>query len=120
MWTRPRRWRARRWNWLEPPLRDHASPKLEILPVTGLPEFRPGDDLTGAIVTAAPWLRSGDVLVVTSKIVSKAEGRLVRLPAHPEERDAERRKLVEQEAVRVVARIARPVITEDHLGIVPA
>lgn len=52
---------------------DHASAKIEILPVEGLPEFRPGDDLTGAIVEAAPWLRSGDVLVVTSKIVSKVE-----------------------------------------------
>ncbi|WIV58461.1 coenzyme F420-0:L-glutamate ligase [Amycolatopsis nalaikhensis] len=101
-------------------MHDHASPKLEILPVTGLPEFRPGDDLTGAIVKAAPWLRSGDVLVVTSKIVSKAEGRLVKVPADPEVRDAERRKLVEQEAVRVVARIARTVITENHLGIVQA
>src|SRR4051795_3436482 len=108
MWTRPRRWPAPPLNWLEPPLTntgDHAAPKLEILPVTGLPEFRPGDDLTGAIVAAAPWLRYGDVLVVTSKIVSKAEGRLVRVPSDPEVRDAERRKLVEQEAVRVVARI---------------
>src|SRR2546423_1018532 len=120
MWTRPRRWRARRSNWPEPLLTDHASPKLEILPVTGLPEFRPGDDLTGAIVKAAPWLRSGDVLVVTSKIVSKAEGRLVRVPSDPEARDAERRKLVEQEAVRIVARIARTVITQNHLGIVQA
>ncbi|WP_434219637.1 coenzyme F420-0:L-glutamate ligase [Amycolatopsis nalaikhensis] len=120
MWTRPRRWPAPPSTSREPPLHDHASPKLEILPVTGLPEFRPGDDLTGAIVKAAPWLRSGDVLVVTSKIVSKAEGRLVKVPADPEVRDAERRKLVEQEAVRVVARIARTVITENHLGIVQA
>lgn len=99
---------------------DHAALKLEILPVTGLPEFRPGDDLTGAIVAAAPWLRSGDVLVVTSKIVSKAEGRLVKVSSDPEARDAERRKLVEQEAVRIVARIARTVITQNHLGIVQA
>ncbi|WP_370444798.1 coenzyme F420-0:L-glutamate ligase [Amycolatopsis sp. CA-128772] len=120
MWTRPRRWPAPPSNWLEPPLNDHASPKLEILPVSGLPEFRPGDDLTGAIVAAAPWLRSGDVLVVTSKIVSKAEGRLLRVPSDPEARDAERRKLVEQEAVRIVARIARTVITQNHLGIVQA
>ncbi|MGF2951543.1 coenzyme F420-0:L-glutamate ligase, partial [Mycobacterium sp. THU-M116] len=50
---------------------------VEILPVTGLPEFRPGDDLTAAVATAAPWLRDGDVVVVTSKAVSKCEGRLV-------------------------------------------
>ncbi|EME57523.1 F420-0-gamma-glutamyl ligase [Amycolatopsis decaplanina DSM 44594] len=101
-------------------LPDHASAKIEILPVEGLPEFRPGDDLTGAIVEAAPWLRSGDVLVVTSKIVSKAEGMLIRVPADPEERDAARRKLVEEESVRVIARINRTVITENKLGIVQA
>lgn len=99
---------------------DHASAKIEILPVEGLPEFRPGDDLTGAIVTAAPWLRSGDVLVVTSKIVSKAEGNLIRVPDDPEERDAARRKLVEEESVRVIARIHRTMITENRLGIVQA
>ncbi|MFD9891240.1 coenzyme F420-0:L-glutamate ligase [Amycolatopsis sp. NPDC059027] len=99
---------------------DHASAKLEILPVTGLPEFRPGDDLTGAIAGAARWLRSGDVVVVTSKVVSKIEGRLVRVPSDPEERDAARREWVEQEAVRVVARIARTMITENRLGIVQA
>src|SRR5437764_4122041 len=124
MWTRPRRWRARPSIWLEPPLTDvpadHASAKLEILPVTGLPEFRPGDDLTGAIAGAARWLRSGDVVVVTSKIVSKAEGRLVRVPSDPDARDAARRELVEHEAVRVVARIARTVITQNSLGIVQA
>ncbi|ANN20488.1 coenzyme F420-0:L-glutamate ligase [Amycolatopsis orientalis] len=99
---------------------DHASAKIEILPVEGLPEFRPGDDLTGAIVSAAPWLRSGDVLVVTSKIVSKTEGMLIRVPADPEERDAARRRLVEEESVRVIARINRTVITENKLGIVQA
>ncbi|WP_037316163.1 coenzyme F420-0:L-glutamate ligase [Amycolatopsis orientalis] len=99
---------------------DHASAKIEILPVEGLPEFRPGDDLTGAIVSAAPWLRSGDVLVVTSKIVSKAEGMLIRVPADPDERDAARRRLVEEESVRVIARINRTVITENKLGIVQA
>jgi coenzyme F420-0:L-glutamate ligase/coenzyme F420-1:gamma-L-glutamate ligase len=99
---------------------DHASAKVEILPVAGLPEFRPGDDLTGAIVAAAPWLRSGDVVVVTSKVVSKIEGRLVRVPSDPEARDAARRELIEQESVRVVARVARTLITENPLGIVQA
>ncbi|WP_179956776.1 coenzyme F420-0:L-glutamate ligase [Amycolatopsis anabasis] len=99
---------------------DHASNRLEILPVEGLPEFRPGDDLTGAIADRARWLRSGDVVVVTSKIVSKVEGRLVRVPEDPEARDAARRKLVEEEAVKVVARIARTLITENRLGIVQA
>ncbi|MGW4483564.1 coenzyme F420-0:L-glutamate ligase [Amycolatopsis sp. NPDC004368] len=104
----------------QPEFSDHASAKVEILPVTGLPEFRPGDDLTGAIVAAAPWLRSGDVVVVTSKVFSKVEGRLVRVPSDPEARDAARRELIDQETVRVVARVARTVITENPLGIVQA
>jgi coenzyme F420-0:L-glutamate ligase/coenzyme F420-1:gamma-L-glutamate ligase len=101
-------------------LTDHSADRLEILPVDGLPEFRPGDDLTGAIATAARWLRSGDIVVVTSKIVSKVEGRLVRVPADPEERDQIRRRLVFDESVRILARRARTLITENHLGIVQA
>jgi len=101
-------------------LTDHSAVRLEILPVEGLPEFRPGDDLTGAIADAASGLRSGDIVVVTSKIVSKVEGRLVRVPAHPEERDRVRRRLVFDESVRILARRARTLITENHLGIVQA
>jgi coenzyme F420-0:L-glutamate ligase/coenzyme F420-1:gamma-L-glutamate ligase len=101
-------------------LTDHAGARLEILPVEGLPEFRPGDDLTGAIADAARWLRSGDIVVVTSKVVSKVEGRLVRVPADPEERDRIRRRLVFEESVRILARRARTLITENHLGIVQA
>jgi coenzyme F420-0:L-glutamate ligase/coenzyme F420-1:gamma-L-glutamate ligase len=101
-------------------LTDHAADRLEILPVPGLPEFRPGDDLTGALVEAAPWLRSGDVVVVTSKVVSKVEGRLIAVPSDPAARDAARRKLIEEEAVRVIARIGRTVITQNGIGIVQA
>ncbi len=100
---------------------DHAAPAgLTILPVPGLPEFRPGDDLTAALASAAPWLASGDVVVVTSKVLSKVEGRLVAAPADPEERDALRRSYVESEAVRVLARRGRTLITENKLGIVQA
>ncbi|WAC90523.1 coenzyme F420-0:L-glutamate ligase [Mycobacterium sp. Aquia_213] len=93
---------------------------VEILPVTGLPEFRPGDDLGAAVAAAAPWLRDGDVVVVTSKVVSKCEGRLVAAPEDPEERDELRRKLVDDEAVRVLARKGRTLITENRLGLVQA
>jgi coenzyme F420-0:L-glutamate ligase / coenzyme F420-1:gamma-L-glutamate ligase len=93
---------------------------VEILPVTGLPEFRPGDDLSAVVATAVPWLRDGDVLVVTSKVVSKCEGRLVDAPDDPEGRDVLRRKLVEAEAVRVLARKGRTLITENKLGVVQA
>lgn len=100
---------------------DHAAPGgIEILPVAGLPEFRPGDDLTGAIVRAAPWLRSGDVVVVTSKVVAKIEGNLIGVPSDPHGRDEARRKLVLDEAVRVLARRGRTLITENRLGIVQA
>jgi coenzyme F420-0:L-glutamate ligase / coenzyme F420-1:gamma-L-glutamate ligase len=93
---------------------------VEILPVSGLPEFRPGDDLSAAVAGAAPWLRDGDVLVVTSKVVSKCEGRLVDAPVDAEARDTLRRKLVDAEAVRVLARKGRTLITENKLGVVQA
>jgi coenzyme F420-0:L-glutamate ligase/coenzyme F420-1:gamma-L-glutamate ligase len=49
---------------------------VELRAVEGLPEIRPGDDLAGLIVERAGGLRSGDVVVVAQKVVSKAEGRL--------------------------------------------
>jgi coenzyme F420-0:L-glutamate ligase/coenzyme F420-1:gamma-L-glutamate ligase len=54
--------------------------RLEAWPLPGLPEVRPGDDL-GALLAAAghDQLRSGDVLVVAHKVVSKAEGAVVAL-----------------------------------------
>jgi len=88
----------------EPNVGDHsASGAVELLPVPGLPEFRPGDDLAAALADAAPWLRDHDVVVVTSKVVSKCEGRIVDAPTDPEARDALRRKLIDSEAVRVLS-----------------
>ena len=51
---------------------------ISILPVAGLPEVREGDDV-GALIAAAAELQDGDIVVVAQKIVSKAEGRVVRL-----------------------------------------
>ncbi|MCC3316875.1 coenzyme F420-0:L-glutamate ligase [Nocardia africana] len=100
---------------------DHApGGEIRIIPVPGLPEFRPGDDVAEHIAAQAPWLVDGDVLVVTSKIVAKAEGRIVDAPGDPDERDAVRRKLVDAEAVRVLARKGRTLITENRIGIVQA
>lgn len=99
---------------------DHAAGRLEILPVEGLPEFRPGDDLTGAITAAAPWLRSGDVVVVTSKVVSKAEGMIFHVKGDAEQREAARRWLVAEESTRVLASFRGTLITENKLGIVQA
>ena len=97
-----------------------AAAPLTILPVDGLPEFRPGDDLAAAIATAAPWLRDDDVVVITSKVVSKCEGRIVTAPEDADARDALRRKLIDEEAVRVLARKGRTLITENRHGLVQA
>ena len=100
---------------------DHAAPgALTILPVRGLPEFRPGDDLATALAGAAPWLADGDVVVVTSKVFSKVEGRLVPAPTDPDARDALRRELVDAESERVLARRGRTLIVVGKLGIVQA
>ncbi len=89
---------------------------VELLPVGGLPEVRPGDDLAELLAPALAelGLRADDVLVVTQKVVSKAEGRLVR--AGREERAA----WVAREARRVVARRGELVIAETRHGFVCA
>lgn len=97
-----------------------AAAPIQILPVAELPDFRPGDDLVAAIAQSAPWLRDGDVVVVTSKVVSKCEGRIVPAPTDPEARDTLRRKLIDGEAVRVLARKGRTLITENAIGLVQA
>lgn len=102
------------------PSADHRSPgAIEIIPITGLPEFGPGDDVAAAILAAAP-LRDHDIVVITSKVFSKAEGRLVPAPTDPEQRDALRRRLVDEESVRVVARKNRTLITENRYGLIQA
>jgi coenzyme F420-0:L-glutamate ligase/coenzyme F420-1:gamma-L-glutamate ligase len=100
---------------------DHAAPDaITVIPVRGLPEFRPGDDLSRAIAEAAPWIADGDVVVVTSKVFSKTEGRLVPAPTDPEARDTLRRELVDAETERVLARRGRTLIVAGKLGIVQA
>jgi coenzyme F420-0:L-glutamate ligase / coenzyme F420-1:gamma-L-glutamate ligase len=63
--------------------RERAVVTLSIIPVHGIPEVRPRDDLVGfllaALGSAGEKLGDGDVLVVAQKVVSKSEGRLVRL-----------------------------------------
>jgi len=94
--------------------------RLEILPVTGIGEVVPGDDLAALIGDAAPWLRDGDVLVVTSKIVSKAEGRLVDLPADEPDRSRVRDEVLAAETVEVVARRGATRIVRTRHGFVMA
>ncbi|GGK15264.1 hypothetical protein GCM10010124_04850 [Pilimelia terevasa] len=76
---------------------------LRILPVTGIGEVGAGDDLAALVHGAAPDLAAGDVVVVTSKIVSKAEGRLVAVPAAGPDRDRARAAAVRAESTDVVA-----------------
>jgi coenzyme F420-0:L-glutamate ligase/coenzyme F420-1:gamma-L-glutamate ligase len=92
-------------------------PVLSVEPVSGLPEIAAGDDLAALIAAAAPELHDGDVVVVTSKIVSKAEGRLV--PAG-DDREATRLAAVDAEMVRVVAARGRTRIVETRSGLVMA
>ncbi|SCL19556.1 coenzyme F420-0:L-glutamate ligase / coenzyme F420-1:gamma-L-glutamate ligase [Micromonospora rhizosphaerae] len=94
--------------------------RLEILPVPGIGDVTEGDDLAALIATAAPWLRDGDVLVVTSKIVSKAEGRLVDVPADGPERLAARDEVLAAETARVVASRGATRIVQTHHGFVMA
>jgi coenzyme F420-0:L-glutamate ligase/coenzyme F420-1:gamma-L-glutamate ligase len=93
---------------------------FEVRPVGGIGEVRPGDDLAALITSAAPWLVDGDILVVTSKIVSKAEGQLVEIPLDEPARDAAREAVLRAETVRVVARRGPTWIVQTHHGFVLA
>jgi coenzyme F420-0:L-glutamate ligase len=97
-----------------------AAVELRVIPVRGLPDFRPGDDLAQAVAGAAPWLRDGDVVVITSKAVSKVEGRLIPAPTDPAGREAARQRAVDGETVRVVAVRGRTKIVETPQGLVLA
>jgi coenzyme F420-0:L-glutamate ligase / coenzyme F420-1:gamma-L-glutamate ligase len=84
---------------------------VSVEPVTGLPEITAGSDLGALIAGAVPGLRDGDILVITSKIVSKAEGRVAAVP---------REQAIESETVRVVARRGATTIAQTRQGLVLA
>jgi coenzyme F420-0:L-glutamate ligase/coenzyme F420-1:gamma-L-glutamate ligase len=89
---------------------------IELIPVAGFPEVRPGDELSALIAHLAP-LRDGDVVVVTQKVVSKAEGRLVVIdPDDP----LSHKQLVLDESVRVLRRRGELIMTETRHGFVCA
>jgi coenzyme F420-0:L-glutamate ligase/coenzyme F420-1:gamma-L-glutamate ligase len=94
---------------------------LSIIPVAGIPEIRPGDPLGEIISSAAAAqdtpLADRDCLVVTQKIVSKVENRLVALDH--EDLDS-RRELVERESVRILRRRGDLIISETTHGFVCA
>lgn len=94
-----------------------AVPAYRVWALPGIPEVRPGDDLVKLIAAAAtgeglPGLADGDVLLVTSKIVSKAEGRVVQAD--------DREAAIDAETVRVVARRGSLRIVQNRQGLVMA
>ncbi len=111
------------------------TPEIEIIGLIGLPEVRPGDDLAALIVEAVRRqgmsLEGGDVLVVTQKVVSKAEGRLVNLrEVEPSPyarelaarmgKDARLLEVILGESRRIVRQEGSVLITETKQGFVCA
>ena len=88
--------------------------RIEVLAVGGLPEVHSGDDLA-ALIAGAANLTDGDVVVVTQKVVSKAEDRLVDIDP-----EVGHRPLVERESVRILRRRGDLVIAETEHGFVCA
>ncbi|HET9476274.1 MAG TPA: coenzyme F420-0:L-glutamate ligase, partial [Dehalococcoidia bacterium] len=111
-----------------------ASPEIRIIGLMGMPEAKAGDDVAAQIIEAAragPGIADGDVFVVTQKIVSKAEGRVVPLDSVTPSAEAERvaaetekdPRLVElilRESSRIVRQRGPVLITETHHGFVCA
>jgi coenzyme F420-0:L-glutamate ligase/coenzyme F420-1:gamma-L-glutamate ligase len=109
-------------------------PEVRIIPVAGLPEVNSGDDLSALITDAVhggPGIEAGDVIVVTQKIVSKAEGRVVSLANVRPSREAERLavqtekdprlvELILRESNRIVRQSGPILITETKHGFVCA
>jgi coenzyme F420-0:L-glutamate ligase/coenzyme F420-1:gamma-L-glutamate ligase len=113
----------------------YMSDELRILPIRGIGEVRPGDDVAATILAALERqdmpLADGDVLVITQKIVSKAEGRI----AHPAEiepsefariaaaqghKDAGYYEIVLRESRRIVKMDRGVLVTETHHGLICA
>jgi coenzyme F420-0:L-glutamate ligase/coenzyme F420-1:gamma-L-glutamate ligase len=92
---------------------------LEIRPVTGIGEIQPGDDLAAMIIESVQnngWmLQDKDIVVVTHKVISKQEGRIVEIPD-----EDTYRSLVEDEAVEIIRRRGDLVIARTEHGFICA
>ncbi|MEA2507066.1 MAG: coenzyme F420-0:L-glutamate ligase / coenzyme F420:gamma-L-glutamate ligase [Actinomycetota bacterium] len=87
--------------------------EIRIIPVTGVPEVMAGDDLGALLHAALPLpLEDMDVVVVTQKVVSKAEGRVIA--------ETDRIRAAEDESVRVLRRAGEMIISETRHGFVCA
>ena len=90
--------------------------KLEIIPLEGIPEISPGDDLV-EIIGQLNNIESGDILVVTQKIISKAENQMIDIdPNDP----LSHKPLVERESVRILRRRGDLIISQTKHGFVCA
>jgi coenzyme F420-0:L-glutamate ligase/coenzyme F420-1:gamma-L-glutamate ligase len=112
-----------------------AAPELRVIGLAGLPEVRAGDGISALILEAADRqgtpLTASDVVVVTQKIVSKAEGRLIALAdvapgpeaarlAQETEKDPRLVELILRESRRIVRQAGPVLITETRHGFVCA
>lgn len=84
------------------------SARVEVLGVAGMPEVVAGDDLAALVQVHVPSLADGDVVVVTSKVVSKAEGRVSQ---------GDRAEVIVAETERVVARRGPTTIARTRHGL---
>jgi coenzyme F420-0:L-glutamate ligase/coenzyme F420-1:gamma-L-glutamate ligase len=111
------------------------TPELRVIGITGIPMVQSGDDLAALVVEAAESqgtpLEEGDVLVVTQRVVSKAEGRVVPLDTFEPspfaldwaarfEKDPRQVEAVLRESARIVRQVRGVLITETHQGLICA
>lgn len=90
--------------------------ELRVIAVPGLPEIVPGDDLASMVADAATY-ETHDVVVVTQKVISKAEGRIVKIDT---EDPRGHKAIVEDESVRILRRRGELIISETTHGFVCA
>jgi coenzyme F420-0:L-glutamate ligase / coenzyme F420-1:gamma-L-glutamate ligase len=109
--------------------------EIRLIPIRGIPEIRPGDDLGAVVIRAAQKMRlklsDGDIVTVAQKVISKAEGRLVNLEtvtpselanqiAEKQRRDPRLVEVILSESASVVRFDDRVLITETKHGFVCA
>ncbi|MEE8337819.1 MAG: coenzyme F420-0:L-glutamate ligase [Dehalococcoidia bacterium] len=112
-----------------------AVPQFRVIGITGIPLVQEGDDVAGQIIDAAAAqgtpLEDGDVLAVTQRIVSKAEGQIVPLDSYDPspfaldyaermEKDPRLVEAVLQESTRIVRQVGGILITQTRHGFICA
>ncbi len=91
--------------------------QISIIPIRGIPQISPGDDIASHILASGETLLDGDVIVVTQKIVSKAENRIVKVdPDDPHSHIP----YVLKESRRILRLRGQLLITETRQGFVCA